>query len=240
MSQAQTTTVEPNTTTPIGHYRANKQVYDRLSDHVEATTSVFADAPRNVQTDLLHRAVTFALISAQTSVELHEHGYLDVMNEAHTDRQALERALLENGVNYYKNKARYIHHNATAVNYDAILSHYDSGDIDAMHRAIADRCLGVGLRKAGFAMALVVTTEKACLDTHVAQMAGIDSDDIYNGVVVEKYEDQWDTILNQWPELSDQLSKFIFQWVLFSAHRGEVTTHDVWFESVEEVIGQNI
>jgi hypothetical protein len=86
-------------------------------------------------------------------------------------------------------------------------------------------------------MAKVVTTDKMCIDTHVAQRAGIEPDDIYNGVVVEKYEQQCDEIIEQWPDLYDDLGRFMFQWVVFDSNRETVTTHDAWFMSLPERVG---
>jgi thermostable 8-oxoguanine DNA glycosylase len=215
---------------PETHYDEHRPVYDHISEQVEQTTQAFAEAPRQEQAVMLNKAVTFALISAQTQVRNHEAGYLNAIQA--TDPDEIREGLLDGGVNYYKNKAGYILHNISEADYDRILDHYDDGEIDAMHRAIADECKGVSLRKAAFAMAKVVTTDKGCLDTHVAQQAGIEPDEIYNGVVVDKYEQQWDQIEAQWPDLSERLGRFMFQWVLFDSHMDCVTTHDVWFESM--------
>lgn len=221
---------------PVDHYEANRAVYDRINRKVETTTEVFSEADRDMQRELLDRAVTFALISPETRVEYHEKGYLNVMERHESDepltRDAVEQALLSANVNYYKNKARYIVHNQSEPDKEAILDLYDADRLDEMHRMIRDEYLGVGLRKAGFAMALAVTPEKACLDSHVAQISGISDENIYNGVVVEKYENQWDTILDSWPQLAERLSKFMFQWTLFDADMGTVTTHDAFFMSL--------
>jgi len=106
--------------------------------------------------------------------------------------------------------------------------------IDAMHRALADECKGVGLRKAGFALALCVTGDKMCIDTHVAQQAGLGPDEIYNGVVVDRYEDQCTTILGHWPDLTRHKSQFMSQWIVFDANMETVTTHSAWFASLPE------
>lgn len=219
---------------PVAHYEQNSDVYDHIGTKVEATTEAFAEADRDRREMLLNQAVSFALISAQTAVKQHEKGYLQTVGAMSLDE--MEQGLLDAGVNYYKNKAKYLFYNMTEPDYDRVLDLYDEGRLDEMHRAIADEFKGVGLRKAAFAMALVVTTEKGCVDTHVAQQAGIDSDDIYNGVVVEKYEQQWDEILGLWPELSDRLSKFMYQWVVFDSHMNTVTTHDTWFMLLPEQV----
>lgn len=220
---------------PVTHYEQNSDVYDHIADKLDTTTSYFASAPRTEQRLLLNQAVTFALISTQTAVKLHEAGYLNVLEES--DRSQIADGLLDAGVNYYRNKAKYILHNMTEPDYERVLDLYDEGRLDEMHRAIADEFKGVSTRKAAYAMANVVTTEKMCIDTHVAQRAGIEPDEIYNGVVVDKYEQQCEEIVAQWPELHDDLGRFMFQWVLFDSNREEVTTHDAWFMSLPERVG---
>jgi len=220
---------------PREQYEQNRAVYNSISEQVEQTTSYFDSATRPEQKILLNQAVSFALISAQTSVENHEKGYLNVLNA--TSFEQIEDGLLDAGVNYYRNKAKYIFHNMTEPDYELVLDHYDAGDLDKMHRAIADEFKGVSTRKAAYAMANAVTTEKMCVDTHVAQRAGIDPDEIYNGVVVDKYEQQCDEIIAQWPDLHDELGQFMFQWVVFDSNRETVTTHDAWFMSLPEQVG---
>jgi thermostable 8-oxoguanine DNA glycosylase len=222
---------------PVNHYEQNRDVYDRISEQVQQTTDYFAQAGRPEQKLLLNQAVTFALISAQTSVPIHEKGYLNALEAS--DFEEIEQGLLDAGVNYYRNKAKYIFHNMTEPDYEMVLDLYDDGRIDEMHRAIADEFKGVSTRKAAFAMAKVVTTDKMCLDTNVCQRAGIEPDEIYNGVVVDKYEKQCQSVKDQWPDLHDELGAFMFQWVLFDSNKETVTCHDVWFNNLPESSGVN-
>lgn len=219
---------------PLDHYEANRDVYDHIQQKVESTSNFFARAPRPMQKMLLNMGVTWSLISIETRVELHERGYLNAIQVTDDSEETFQEALLSAGVNYYKNKASYIVHNLTQPDYDMVLDHYDDGDLDAMHRAIRDEFKGVGLRKAGFAMANAVTPQKMCVDRHVASLAGLSDDEIYEGVVVDKYEAQCDAIKAQWPQLADQLPPYLFQWVVFDADMDTVTTHDAWFMSLPD------
>jgi thermostable 8-oxoguanine DNA glycosylase len=221
----------------VAQYRQNKDVYDEIANNVRTTVETFEEADRELQEILLHRAVSFALISAQTSVPIHEKGYLNVVDE--TQYGDIEEGLYEAGVNYYRNKSKYILHNMTEPDYDRVLDHYENGEIDKMHRAIADEFKGVGLRKAAYAMAKVVTTDKCCVDTHIAQFIGLETDEIYNGVVVDKYENQCQRLIDKVPDEIDHLSRFMKQWVAFDAQRGSVTTHDAWFASLPREVGVN-
>lgn len=220
---------------PRTQYEQHRDVYDHISEQVQQTTSYFATASRAEQKALLNRAVSFALISTQTNVTLHEAGYLNALQAS--DFNELEQGLLDAGVNYYRSKAKYLFYNLTEPDYERVLDLYDDDKIDEMHRAIADEFKGVSIRKAAYAMAKVVTTDKCCVDTHIAQFMGLDDDEIYNGVVVEKYENQVQELYDMIPDELDHLSPFMKQWVCFDTQRETVTTHSSWFASLPEQTG---
>lgn len=224
------------------HYRQNEPVYDHIDARLQSLYESFADASRPEQRMMLQRSLTFAVTSVQTAVRNHEQGYCASIGQHKQDRIA--DGLLDAGVNYYKNKAKYIFHNLSEPDYDRILNEYEAGNLDVCHRAIADECLGVGLRKAGFTMAMVMTDKKLCIDSHIRQFMGLDREDIYNGVVVEKYEAQCDRFIDSLPSELGHLSRFMKQWVAFDAQQGVVTTHDVYFlsfptEMVSEDLNSN-
>ena len=221
---------------PVAQFIRHRRQYRRIQDNLQNTYDYFDRVGRDRRAELLNRAVTFALISAQCGVAQHEAGYVNVIGDADADR-SIGAALRDAGVNFWRNKARYIEHNHTEPDVDRVLDHYADGRIDQMHRAIADEYLGVGLRKAAFAMALCVTDQKLCIDTHVAESAGLDADSVYNGVVVDRYERQCEQVLDQYPRLCDMTgSRFLSQWVLFDAQRGAITQHDPWFLSLPQAV----
>lgn len=216
---------------PLEQYRTNEQIYDRIADSITSTREYFLDAPRPEQKVLLNQAVTFALISAQTSVPIHEKGYLGVLQAS--SRDEIRDALLDAGVNYYKNKARYIAHNVHDADTDRVIDLIESGENLQALRATQEEFMGVGTRKGAYALAKLGVPGMMCIDTHVAQASGIEPDDIYSGVVPEKYVAQCERIEDAFGALRDAVSgRFLFQWVLFDAQRGSVTTHDAWFLSL--------
>jgi len=79
--------------------------------------------------------------------------------------------------------------------------------------------------------------EKLCIDTHVAAASGIEADDRYQEIVIDRHESQCDQVEAAFPELS-KLPQPIFRWIVFDAHRytaGDeppVTIHETWFDSV--------
>ena len=161
----------------------------------------------------------------------------DVYTRARAIWSEMTDALRDAGVNYANNKAAYIIHNAVEPDYETILGQGDNNAYDTVHRRIADEFLGGGLSKGAYAMGKLGCAGKLCIDTHVAAAAGIDVDDLYQGVVVERYEDQCEQVETAFPELSE-LPRPIFRWIVFDAHRNTagdetpVTLHETWFNSV--------
>lgn len=141
------------------------------------------------------------------------------------------------GVNYANNKAAYIVRNSLEPDYETIFARWDEGAYDRAHRLIADGFLGVALSKGAYAMGKLGCEEKLCIDRHVAEAAGIDPEDVYQGTVVDRYEEQCERVEAAFPELSE-LPRPLFRWVVFDAHRhteaadSPVTTHDVLFDSL--------
>lgn len=165
-----------------------------------------------------------------------EHGEA-VLERALAVWDELADELRAAGVNYANNKAAYIVRNSIEPDYETIFARWDEDAYGRAHRLIADEFLGVGLSKAAYAMGKLGCEEKLCIDRHVAEAAGIDPDDLYQGAVVKRYEVQCDRVEAAVPELAE-LPRPLFRWVVFDAHRSTedvdspVTTHEVLFDSL--------
>lgn len=222
--------------TPIAQYRRHSNVYDSIADSVEETRQAFLDAPRRLQRIMLQQATTFALLSTQTAVEKHETGYLNVLEAGAHGQESLADVIRDSGVNYCNNKARYILHNLSEADADRVIDHIEAGNQADALGAINDEFMGVGMAKGAYSLAKLGVPEMACIDTHVSQFLGIDQEDIYTGVVPEKYLDQ----VSQLDELqvADEFDRrFMTQWLVFDTNRGGVTTHMAWFASIPDKMG---
>lgn len=225
--------------TPIEQYRQSSDVYDSIEQSVSETREAFLEADRTLQRIMLQQATTFALISTQTAVNKHEAGYLNVLDTSAREQDALADVIRNSGVNYCNNKARYILHNLSEADADRVIRHIEAEQYADALGAINDEFMGVGMAKGAYALAKLGVPRMACIDTHVSQFLGIEKDDIYTGVVPEKY-------LNQVSQLDDLAvadefgSRFMTQWVVFDTNRGGVTTHDAWFGSLPERAGVSI
>lgn len=222
---------------PLAHYRNHREAYDYIADRLRNTRKAFLSASRNVQKSLLFDSATNALISASTRLNNHESAFIEY--RLANGRDEILEALQGNSVLYHNNKTDYIVRNED-IQMDDIIDEIEAGNLDTAHRAILDQFAGLGARKAGFTLAMLGFTEKMCIDGNVARKCGLDKSDIYEGVVIERYEAQCREIRSQFPDLADELDPFLWQWVVFDSERGTVTAHDPWFMAVEEITGEII
>lgn len=219
---------------PLDHFEANRNAYEVIEAKIHQTFDNFISAPRHDQRIALERAVTFSLLSAQTSIEYHENGYIGVI-DTESDADEMAEILRDSGVNYCNNKAQYIFRNTVHADADRVIDELESGDYETALRSVIDEYKGVGMIKGAFSLALLGVPKMACIDTHTAQKADIDDDDVYSGVVPEKYMNQWREIESAFADLRDEVGhRFALQWVLFDSNRGGVTMHDAWFLSLPE------
>lgn len=206
---------------PFKHYEKNRETYCAISSELEEINEQFLNADRNTQRRMLLDSYIFAVISVQTPLDRHEeafHAYISGERELEND--AMKK------VNYWKNKISYIRETETRFeDIDEAIDLLESGTLDLAHRYIADTFKGVRTKKAGFTMAMLGFTGKMCVDTNVKQMAGLTDQQEYTGVVIEKYEEQCDSIRSKFSQLDDKLSPFMVQWVLFDSIRESVTLH---------------
>jgi thermostable 8-oxoguanine DNA glycosylase len=179
---------------------------------------------------MLQQSHSFAVISVQTPVDIHE----DAFTQLWADDKPLaniDEAL--SSVNYRNNKTDYIRHSLTHAHLWAdVVEMIEDGDIDKAHKYVLDTFKGVGPAKAPFTFAMLGFTSKACIDANVINV--FDLDEHVSTVVVEKYENIVESLREKTPTLSEKLSPFMWQWAVFSYQRqgvsGSPDMHDAWFK----------
>lgn len=211
--------------TPAEHYTQNKQVYDQIEQKLENTRRKFESTDKQTRRKILRTSHRFAVLSIQTPVNLHEEAFKQLEGLPTQQPDALQ------SVNYWKTKQKWINEldGKTEV-LDAISAELLAGNTDTAHKILIDEVKGVGAVKAAFTLAMIGYTTKMCIDTNIQQVAGINEP--YSGVVVEKYEQQCRTVKQEFNLLSEELSAFMTQWVLFDYQRGEISKHKPFFKAV--------
>ena len=214
------------------HYRKNSDTYDKIQARLKDLRTRFTAAKTSEQVRMLQKSHSFAVISVQTPVEIHEEAFKQLWNGSNPHEALQDGAL--SSVNYRNNKADYIRHSLRNGHLWAdVADMLVEGNTDKAHRFIIDNFKGVGPAKAPFTLAMLGFTDKACIDANVQNALDVEAP---TTVVVEKYNSLVQEYMSKFPTLDSLLTPFLWQWVIFSYQRkgvsGKPDTHDVWFDVV--------
>jgi thermostable 8-oxoguanine DNA glycosylase len=208
------------------HYRRNKDQYNSIEARLKQMRAQFHKADPSEQIRMLQKSHSFAVISVQTSVDIHEDAFTKLWANG-TPSKDLESAL--ESVNYRNKKANHIRHSLrNGHKWAKVAQMLDEDSVDEAHKFILDEMKGVGPAKAPFTLAMLGFTEKACIDANIVSAMGLDEH--VSTVVVEKYDNIVETLRDKMPTLKQETSPFMWQWVTFSWNRGEISTHDTFYE----------
>ena len=209
-------------TTPLhvtNHYRRNKSDYNEISTRLTKTRETFLSANTSKQIRMLQKSHSFAVISVQTPVAIHEQAFTQLW-ENDQPLENIDDAL--SSVNYRNNKTDYITHSINnAHKWADVVDMLENENIDQAHKFILDEFKGVGPAKAPFTLSMLGFTSKACIDANVVNTFGLEEH--VSTVVVEKYDQIVESLREKTPTLSEKLSPFMWQWVVFSYKRQGVS-----------------
>lgn len=214
------------------HYRRNSNQYDKIRTNLSNAQKTFMSSPRSDQIRMLQKSHSFAVISVQTPVAIHEQAFTDVwqnVDEGTPPEHNIGEALTS--VNYRNNKEEYIRHSLNHGNlWDRVADMLESGDVDEAHKFILDEMKGVGPAKAPFVLAMLGFEEKMCIDANVISAMGLDEH--VSTVVVEKYDAICDKLRDKMPTLKSLTTPFMWQWIVFDWQRDEISHHETFFNVV--------
>jgi endonuclease III len=215
-------------TTPLhvtNHYRRNKGDYDEISARLERTRETFMESDTSRKIRMLQQSHSFAVISVQTPVAIHEDAFTQLWSED-SPLDNLEDAL--SSVNYRNNKADYIRHSLTHGHLWAnVVDMIEGGQLDTAHKYVLDNFKGVGPAKAPFTFSMLGFTEKMCIDANVINAMGMEEH--VTTVVVDKYEEIAAKLREKMPTLNETVSPFMWQWIVFDWQRNEISKHKAFY-----------
>lgn len=210
------------------HYRRNSDEYAEIEAQLERTREAFLSADSSEQVRMLQKSHSFAAISVQTPVHIHEKAFTALW-ENDEPLENLEDALTS--VNYRNNKAEYIKHSITNGHLWAdVADMLENGELDRAHKFTLDTFKGVGPAKVPFTFAMLGFTEKACIDANMVNLFGLEKH--ISTVVVEKYDAIVESLRDKMPTLQAQTSPFLWQWICFDYQRGEISRHECFFKVI--------
>lgn len=208
------------------HYRRNISDYEEISERLERTRETFMQSDTSQQIRMLQKSHSFAVISVQTPVHIHEESFNKMWSE-NKPIENLENALER--VNYRNKKAEYIRHSLTHSHLWAdVVDLIEAGEIDKAHKYVLDTFKGVGPAKAPFTFSMLGFTEKMCIDANVVRAMGLEKH--VTTRVVDKYEKVCQQIRDKMPTLRDTVSPFMWQWIVFDWQRGEISKHKGFYK----------
>jgi thermostable 8-oxoguanine DNA glycosylase len=218
-------------TTPLhvtNHYRRNKDDYAEISARLDRTREAFMDADTSEQIRMLQKSHSFAVISVQCPVHIHEDAFTKLWANDNPIGN-MDDAL--SSVNYLNQKKEYITHSLTHAHLWAnVVDMIEAGNIDNAHKYVLDNFKGVGPAKAPFTFAMLGFKEKMCIDANIINAMGLD--DHVDTVVVEKYENICQKLREKMPTLNKEVSPFLWQWITFDWQRDTIVKHKPFYEVI--------
>lgn len=226
-SQAVNGNVMPVFETPVeAWYTTHQNEYDLVEERLSSINQKFLESDRNTQTQMLRYSYTFAVMSIQTRVEDHEKAFVEYVNGA--DIYEAVR-----GTNFGGDEAKGAWIRKTfsdPAHFTDVINLLENGKVDDAHKYMIDEWTGVSSVKAAFVLAMLGFTQKMCLDVNMMNLFNLED---RKTVVVERYDSWCQEIVDMHPEID--VDPFILQWVCFDYQRGVHSTHEVFFEALEDV-----
>jgi hypothetical protein len=217
-------------TDPIDHYQMYRDTYDKISRELDTVRESFLSADRFTQKVMLFDSSMYAVTSVQNDISILRKAFRGYKN-CDTWDQLRE---VMGSVNYGNNKFDYIRSNFDAIFGhvgDRVINYLEGGQLWQAVDLMVDAFNGVSYVKAPFIPCMLGFKKLMCIDTNVEQMVPDDSVKAKDYSSLNEYKGAIDRVKEEFPELSDSVSTFMLQWIVFDANRKEgVAKHEEWFE----------
>lgn len=211
---------------PIDEWYASHD-YDAVEKNLGAVRDVTLDGDLYEAGQNIRKAYYFAVISIRTTKNIHEHAF-DLWDGG----MNLEDAMLEAGVNFYKNKVKWIGRTEDATDWEELAQEIRTNLAEDNLDDLMNMCLdltGVHYAKWGFSLAMSGVWEVVCIDSNVKNHFGID------GRLDMRSEGGLDVYLDMIEQVKSQVKAvvppFVAQWVIYDMERGEHARHRSYFNS---------
>lgn len=215
---------------PLSHYERHRDTYNQISDELSRVNTAFMSADRFTQKVMLFDSTVFAVLSVQNDISILRKAFRGYMEADSWDdvREVCKH------VNYGNNKFDYIRANFDRVfgqAGDDIIHDLTRGNTWDAVAQIVETMSGLSWVKAPFVGAMLGFESLICIDTNVAQMVPGAKAKGYSGV--DEYRETVQDVKDEYPELAEQVSTFMLQWIVFDANRETgVARHEEWFEAM--------
>lgn len=211
---------------PIDEWYANHD-YDAVEENLGAVREVTLNGDLYEASQNIRKAYYFAVLSIRTTKDIHENAF-DLWDGG----MDLEDAMLEAGVNFYKNKCEWIGRTEDSTDWEdvaqTVRTNLDDGDLVDLMNMCRD-LTGVHYAKWGFSLAMSGVWEVVCIDSNVKNHFGIDGRlDMRSEGGMEIYLDMIEQVKSRVKAI---VPPFIAQWIIYDMERGEHARHRSYFRS---------
>lgn len=214
---------------------------DWISDHhpdyvasltrVEKTRTLLLSGGTEQSAEILKKAYVFAVFSIRTGLERHERAFTTWASGSDSLGNAAA------GTVYGNQKHGWLKQGIEKTDWPqlatAVKSHLREGRTPTLLEVIVDALKGVSYRKGSFMLAMSGLYEYICIDSNVAQFAGLEESagnslDFYSA---EAYFEACDKITD---EIANPLGlpPFLLQWACYDYMRGEHARHTAFYREV--------
>jgi hypothetical protein len=197
---------------------------------VEKTRTLLISGSPQTAGQILKKGYVFAVLSIRTGLERHERSFTKWVSGADIREAAT-------GTVYGNQKGNWM--NSTIKNTDwkllgeAAQCHLREGRVEKLLESVVSDLKGVSHRKGAFMLAMSGVRELICIDSNVAQFAGL-TDEVGNALSftsAEEYLTTSDSVLDLIPNPLN-LPPFLLQWVVYDWQRGEHARHAAFYREV--------
>jgi hypothetical protein len=204
--------------------------YQKVLARLNRTRSVVLAGDLADAADILEKAYVNAVLSIKTEKERHERAFTGY----YVGNLSLKEAALETV--YGGNKKNWLRRSFDKTDWVdvalAVRSHARHGRWQTLLDAVVDNLVGVSHRKGAFLLAMSGFHEFVCVDSNVAQFAGLEESE-GNALEFDGASEYMDTAR----DITDSAGvrkapPFLIQWAIYDYQRGEHARHMPFYQEL--------
>lgn len=207
------------------HERDYQSVLARLHEH----RTTLLEGSISDAADMLKKSYDNAVLSIKTEKDRHERAFTGLYagNLSRKDA-ALETVYGGNKKNWLARTHNTVDWRNVAL---AVRAHARERRWSDCLDAVVDNLVGVSYRKASFMLAMVGLYEYACVDSNVAQFAGLEESE-GSALEFDDAADYMATCNEIFTELPVDAPLFVIQWAVYDYQRGEHARHMAFYREL--------
>jgi len=197
---------------------------------VEKTRTLLLSGSPEKAGEILRKAYVFAVLSIRTGLERHEKGFTQWSSGMDIREAAKETVYPNQKANWMEETFRSVDWNQFGK---AVQCHFEKGRHETVLDLVVDKLKGTSYRKGGFVLSMSGGYEFMCIDSHVADFAGLE-DHTGNSLSFNSaggYLNQCSKVVAKLPNPLN-FPPFLLQWAIYDWQRSEHARHIAFYREV--------